>query len=114
MTTLFFLLALISSVQSAVNFYISHHEASRVLGNKHFYHWKEEPYYLSKFNLGLQAELAYVRDGHVSDVAQHFTVPVPPNIQELCFVWENSDTKNVRSWQKKSAILCLYDFTVPL
>ena len=33
MTTLFYLLALISSVQSAVNFYISHFEASRVLGN---------------------------------------------------------------------------------
>ena len=55
-----------------------------------------------------------MRDGQVSDVAQHFTVPVPPNIQELCFVWENVDAKNVRDdlAENSQQILCLYNFTV--
>ena len=44
---------------------------------------------------GLEAELAYVRDGRVSDVAQHFTVPVPATINELCFVWVNHEPKTV-------------------
>ena len=41
------------------------------------------------------AELAYVRDGSINDVAQHFVVPVPSHIQELCFVWVNADSKAV-------------------
>lgn len=45
--------------------------------------------------LGLVAELAYVRDGNMNDVAQHFVVPVPSHIQELCFVWENADSRVV-------------------
>ncbi len=44
---------------------------------------------------GLVAELAYVRDGSLNDVAQHFVVPVPSHIQELCFVWENADSRVV-------------------
>ena len=55
------------------------------------------PYFKLDYDLGLIAELAYVRDGNINDVAQHFVVPVPPHIKELCFVWENLDQKVVIS-----------------
>lgn len=87
-TLFFFLLtASVWSAHSGFNFYISLQEATRVLG--------------------LEAELAYVRDGRVSDVAQHFTVPVPATINELCFVWVNHEPKTVRYWISLRGVLSL-------
>ncbi|XP_046452287.1 tyrosine-protein kinase RYK-like isoform X2 [Daphnia pulex] len=72
----FFFLLFFSLANAGLNFYISQQESFRVLG--------------------LVAELAYVRDGSINDVAQHFVVPVPSHIQELCFVWVNADSKAVK------------------
>ncbi|EFX86645.1 hypothetical protein DAPPUDRAFT_307904 [Daphnia pulex] len=72
----FFFLLFLSLANAGLNFYISQQESFRVLG--------------------LVAELAYVRDGSINDVAQHFVVPVPSHIQELCFVWVNADSKAVK------------------
>ncbi len=56
---------------------------------------------------GLVAELAYVRDGSINDVAQHFVVPVPAHIHELCFVWVNADPKSVS--RKSTVTICSSD-----
>lgn len=87
-----------------LNFYISQQESYRVLGNCYFYTPSYFLYVLIfkiafRF-LGLTAELAYVRDGSINDVAQHFVIPVPQHIQELCFVWENADLKVVKDFKQ--------------
>lgn len=84
-----------SLTHAGLNFYISQQESFRVLG--------KNPLSLNSINTqlyalqisGLVAELAYVRDGSINDVAQHFVVPVPSHIHELCFVWVNADSKAV-------------------
>ncbi|KAI9554138.1 hypothetical protein GHT06_019410 [Daphnia sinensis] len=73
---LFSFLLCLPLAKAGLNFFISQQESFRVLG--------------------LVAELAYVRDGSINDVAQHFVVPVPSHIQELCFVWVNADSKAVK------------------
>nr|CAD7431246.1 unnamed protein product [Timema monikensis] len=44
---------------------------------------------MSGDNIGLNAELFYVRDGVVNDYALNFSVPVPAHISELYFIWQS-------------------------
>jgi hypothetical protein len=92
----FFFLLFFSLANAGLNFYISQQESFRVLGKMKL-HPTNTNFLLIYFNTlaGLVAELAYVRDGSINDVAQHFVVPVPSHIQELCFVWVNADSKAV-------------------
>lgn len=91
----FFFLLFLSLANAGLNFYISQQESFRVLGK--MLHQMNTNFLFINFNTlaGLVAELAYVRDGSINDVAQHFVVPVPSHIQELCFVWVNADSKAV-------------------
>ncbi|CAG9855051.1 unnamed protein product [Phyllotreta striolata] len=39
--------------------------------------------------LGLHAELFYIRKGVINNYALNFVVPIPSNIDSLCFTWES-------------------------
>ncbi|XP_064541420.1 tyrosine-protein kinase Dnt-like [Drosophila montana] len=56
-------------VSGYLNIFISHHEVMKLMG--------------------LEADLFYVHEGAINTYAMHFTVPVPADVHELEFFWQN-------------------------